>query len=300
MATESLSPLTIQRKSPCYSLRIEALRSEMIRKIPKVPNTKETLKHLSAMSTNQIMIIFLTWRMRFVSARPREVKIWSGGVDPADFISIGKSLKPLLIKVKRGDDLTPHLSDLVNTLGYTMPTPRLSGQRNKEIDHILTKTGLYHFHVGKVSPKNPKGRSGKLVFADVSDAEFRIIAISNHDAFDIRSNEWSRLFEINNRYIGSQLPKGTVAYMLHPTMVSGHSLDIIRFADYCENLMVEIDACLDDPIFIDKLYNGEKSLEGQLIARPQRPKFRWRFNEKNFGLYESKTGVFFQLAICPR
>ena len=129
------------------------------------------------------------------------------------------SLNPLLANVTRGADLTPHLSTLVSTRGYVMPSATPLTQNKDDKDLVLTKTGLHHFHVGSVSAKNPKARSGKLVFADVSDNEFRIIAISTHDAFKISSEEWTRLFGISNRYIQSQLPAETVGFMAYPTDV---------------------------------------------------------------------------------
>jgi hypothetical protein len=252
------------------------------------------------MPTNKLMLIFLTWRMRFVSARRRDVKIWSGGVEPQVFASMLGSLNPLLANVTHGVDLTPHLSNLVNTLGYVMPSATPPTQHRDEKDRVLTKMGLHHFHVGAVSAKNPKARSGKLVFADVSDTEFRIIAISDHDAFVIGSDEWSHLFSISNHYIQSQLPAETVGFMAYPTMSSGHSLHIVLFANYCDKLMIQIDACLDDPVYINGLYNNGEPKKGQVIARPKKPTFKWHFNDNNFGIYETKTGVFFRLATCPR
>jgi len=299
MTTEQ-SHRTIEHISSAYPPRIKTFRSEIIKNIPKIPNTRETVAHLTAMPTNKLMLIFLTWRMRFVPARRRDVKIWSGGVDPQVFASMLGNLNPLLANVTNGADLTPHLSNLVNTLGYSMPSTTLPAKRRDDKDGVLTKMGLHHFHVGEVSAKNPKARSGKLVFADVSDTEFRIIAISDHDAFDIGSEEWTRLFGISNRYIQSQLPAETVGFMAYPTMSSGHSTHLFLFARYCNDMMTKIDACLDDPVYINNIYNKGESHEGQVKAIPKKPKFKWHFNDNNFGIYETKNGVFFQLAICPR
>jgi hypothetical protein len=57
----------------------------MIKDLPKVPNNKVTVTHLTAMPTRRFMLIFLTWRMRFVRIKRRDVKIWSGGVEPLVF-----------------------------------------------------------------------------------------------------------------------------------------------------------------------------------------------------------------------
>jgi hypothetical protein len=109
------------------------------------------------------------------------LRIWSGGVDPAFLASMCRHIEPLAGKVQRGHDLTAHLSTLVNTLGFAMPHVPEERRRNEQ-DPILTKTGLHHFHVGAIGPSNPKGRSGRLVFADVTDDEFRIVAVSTDGA----------------------------------------------------------------------------------------------------------------------
>ncbi|SDA19740.1 hypothetical protein SAMN05216315_11233 [Nitrosospira sp. Nsp18] len=46
----------------------------MIKDLPKVPNNKVTVTHLTAMPTRRLMLIFLTWRMRFVPIKRRDVK----------------------------------------------------------------------------------------------------------------------------------------------------------------------------------------------------------------------------------
>ena len=101
---------------PNYPPRILALRAELVKSIPKVPNTRATATHMGTLATHHLMLTYLTWRMRFVPVRSRKVAIWSGGVDPHHFAAIASQVRPLIGKVERGEDLTPHLSGLVNTL----------------------------------------------------------------------------------------------------------------------------------------------------------------------------------------
>ena len=77
----------------------------------------------------------------------------------------------MLQKVETGEDLGPHLSYLVDTKGIILPGANCLDQ-GKDIDAILTRYGMHHFHVGEVSRNNPKGRSGILVFAYVQEKEF--------------------------------------------------------------------------------------------------------------------------------
>lgn len=281
-----------------YPPRVQALRKELITETPKVPNDRATAAHMSAFGTHQLMLVYLAWKMRLVPAKPRKVLIWSGGVDPRYFSTIRSQLQPLLGKVERGQDLKPHLSGLVHRRGFAVP----EGSKEKlryELDGVLTKTGLHHFHVGPITPSNPCGRSGRLVFADVTDDEFKIIAISNHDAFDTGSKEWSRLFGISRRYIQSQVPPGA-AYLAYPTMSSGHPLELVLYANRCEELMMRLDARLEGAAFVDTLYSISDAAGSKLLERPAKPNLKWHFENLDFGLLERKTRVFFRMYFSPR
>jgi hypothetical protein len=283
---------------PNYPPRIRAFRAELIKAIPKVPNTKATVAHMNTFGTHHLMLTYLTWKMRFVPAKPRKVLIWSVGVDPDFFAAIRSQIQPLAGKVERGQDVTSHLSGLVNTLGFAMPEVPIEKRRHEK-DGVLTKMGLHHFHVGAMTGANPRGRSGRLVFADVTDDEFKIIAISDHDAFNIGSAEWTRLFGISNRYIQSQVPPGA-SYLAYPTMSSGHPMELVRYADHCDGTMVRLDPGLEDRAFVDRLYSENDAADGQCLERPAKPTFKWHFENRDFGVLETKTRVFFRMYFSPR
>lgn len=167
------------------------------------------------------------------------------------FKAAAPRLRPLLQKVEAGKDLTPHLSNLVMTEGVILPGTNPS-DRGKDIDRVLTREGLHHFHVGVTASSNPKGRSGSLVFAEVLDKEFRIVAISDHRAFEGGSAEQLRFLGICRSYVAKDIPPGQ-AYMANRVMSSGHSLAVRMFADKCECQMKKLDPMLDDPVFVDRL-----------------------------------------------
>jgi hypothetical protein len=199
-----------------------------------------------------------------------------------------------LRKVEAGEDLTPHLSDLVMTKGIILPgaSPTVRG---KDIDMILTRYGLHHFHVGKFSSSNPKGRSGSLIFAEVLDKEFRIIAIADHHVFTLGSTERLRFSEICHSYIAKDFSPGT-AFMLNPVMSSGHSMFVSMFAVKCEDEIKRLDPQLDDPAFVDRLYNGRPILrDGLIVARPTNPSLAWHFEDLEFGILDKQTMVFFSI-----
>lgn len=146
---------------------------------------------------------------------------------------------------------------------------------------------------------NPHGRSGRLVFADVTDDEFKIIAISGHDALKIGETEWKQLFEISNRYIQSQLPP-SVAYMAYPTMSSGHPIELVHYANHCDETITRLDPILEDRAFVDKLYSKNDAANGQDLERPAKPTLKWHFENLDFGVLETKTSVFFRMYFSPR
>jgi hypothetical protein len=78
---------------------------------------------MQGMPTRGLILAYLTWRMRLIPAKPRKVRFWSGGVKPAEFYAARERLRPLLMKVEAGKDLTPHLSDEVNRKGVVLRKP---------------------------------------------------------------------------------------------------------------------------------------------------------------------------------
>jgi hypothetical protein len=275
-----------------YPPRIQALRDSMIKELPRAPNNKTSRATLEAMPTRQLILAFITWRMRLIPAKPRKVRLWKPGVTPSALRAAEPRLRPLLKKVEAGEDLTPHLSDLVMTKGVVLPGAN-SADRGKDIDAVLTRHGLHHFHVGAVGPGNRKGRSGALVFADVSDKEFRIVAISDHRAFEHGSPEQLRFFGICRAYVAKDIPPGQ-AFMANPVMSSGHSMLVTMFADQCEDQMDRLDHQLDDPAFIDRLYNEQPIFkDGKPITRPPEPSLSWYFDDLKFGILDRRTKVFF-------
>ncbi|MBU6298456.1 MAG: hypothetical protein KJS68_09450 [Alphaproteobacteria bacterium] len=277
-----------------YPPRIQAFRDEIIRRVPRVPNNKVTLQAMEAMATHRLILAFITWRMRHIPAKPRRVSAWSGGVSRFDLQLADRTLGPLLQKVKDGKDLRPHLSNLANTAGIVFPGARASAKR-KDIDAMLIRDGLYHFHLGAAGPGNPKGRSGILVFAEILEDEFRIVALSDHSAFQFGTPEHMRLSRIARAYVARDISAGQ-AFMANPVMTSGHSMIATMFADRCDDYMRAVDSSLDDPAFIDKLYSDDPPRrDGQFIPRPRYPGLQWFFNDLVFGIFDETTMVFFRV-----
>lgn len=275
-----------------YPFRVQAFRNDIIRTIPKVPNTRQAIADLHAQPTRHLILALLTWRMRLIPIKPRVVRVWSGGVKPWEFEAAKPKFRSFLSKVEAGQDLTPHLSELVNTKGVVLPgaSPTARGQ---DIDRVLIRDGLHHFHMECRGPGNPKGRSATLIFAQVLEKEFRIAALSDHRAFEVGTPEHVRFFEICQAYIAKDVPADQ-AFMSRPVMASGHAADVVLFSDWCEMEIERIDPCLDDPEFVAHLYESRPTDNGgSAFPRPAKPVLVWHFEDMQFGLLEKKTRVFF-------
>ncbi|MGB6691543.1 MAG: hypothetical protein WBE76_27210 [Terracidiphilus sp.] len=211
-----------------------------------------------------------------------------------EFQAAKSKLGPLLQKVEAGEDLTPCLSRRVMKMGIILPGASRADRR-KDIDMVLTRYGLHHFHVAESSSSNPKGRSSSLVFAEVLDKEFRIIAIADHGVFKLGSAEQLRFSGICHSYIAKDFPPGT-AFMLNPVMSSGHSMLVSILARKCKDEIDRLNPLLDDPDFIDRLYNGQPILrDGLIVARPETPSLEWHIEDLQFGILDKRTMVFFSI-----
>jgi hypothetical protein len=75
-----------------------------------------------------------------------------------------------------------------------------------------------------------------------------------------------------------------------------HSMLVTLFADKCGDEMDRLDPLLDDPAFIDRLYNDQPILrDGQPVARPSNPSLASHFNDLKFGILDRRTKVFFRI-----
>jgi hypothetical protein len=277
-----------------YPARVQAFRDALIKEMPRVPSTLASLAKMHAMGTRDLILAYITWRARLIPAKLRTINPWLPSVDPGQFPRLEHDLRVFLRKVVAGEDLTPHLSDKVRTAGYVVPD---SGVRfpKQDRDGVLIRYGFHHFHIAAASDDNPKGRGRYLLFAEVSETEFTLVAVSDHDALTPGSAESARFHGVCRAYLERDLKPGE-GLMTNPVMSSGHSLVMRLFSDQCEAKIAQLDPQLDDPRFIVALWGGQPiERAGQPISLPTRPRFHWHFNDLVFGILELKTQVFFNV-----
>jgi hypothetical protein len=275
-----------------YSLSIKNLRKAMIKELPKVPNTSVAIEELKKIPTRVIISKYITWKIRTIPIRKRTIEAYPMGIDLNVFIKMYPDIKVFLDKVIKGNDLNPYLSETVRTHGVVLPGASLKS-KGKDIDPLVLREGLYHFHFSPRDNKNPKGRSNYLIFADVSKDTFTIVAIAPHRVFDNSSEDAHRFFDIRRKYFERDIPAGQ-PYMLNPVMTSGHTLEIFSYAIHCEDTIHSLDPKLNDGDFISQLYTDGK-LQFPSLEQPKKTDLRWYFYDLNLGILEKNKGHFFGL-----
>ena len=264
-----------------------ALREDLIKEMPKRPNTKESCQAMQRQETVSIFVIYFTWKARLVMTRRRKFQWWPPGLDELRLMEVMRGLERFIEKVERGEDLNSHLSELVRSNGFVMRPPKdgnVSQVREDDKDMILTKLGFHHFHVGIPDAENPKGRSKYIVFAEVTDDHFTVVSLCDHKAFDRKTPEFEKFYAVCKAYIEQNMRPGTL-YITNPVTVSGHSDDLMDHAIYCLNKIRQIDDKIDDVAFVQGLF------ESHSLLPPKKLKLKWHFEHLDLCLKAPGGGL---------
>lgn len=116
--------------------------------------------------TEDLPIHYFNAAQRRLSARPRTLFVSDTFQCPQEH-QTGWDL--IQQKVKEGQDLTPHLSKLID--------------KPEEIDPMLNDWGVYHLHLGTQIKSGFVGRTGPLLFARVTGEHFYAIGVCSHGAW---------------------------------------------------------------------------------------------------------------------
>lgn len=262
--------------------RVRKFRHALVKAIPRFPNDKTSLQHMRAKQLPALVIDYLSWRSRYVAVRPRRVEVELAAKADPRWSSISGLIATFLEKVKQGDDLTPYLSMLPHTRGYSVAAsaPRVSNEdRWSDKDFLLNTMGYHHFHLDAADEK--KGhRDGPddLIFAEVTRDAFKVIAIFGHEVFDPNSPERMRLWAIHREIAFRPVPPGSVVIMGNIT-TSGHDSRVVFYAQHCLRIIKQVEPKLDDSEYVRRLYN-------QVSEAPLKPKPEWTFLNLDLAVFD--------------
>lgn len=286
---------------PMETTTLQNLKKKLIRELPFFPNNKETLQELEKQHTGDVLLHYLHWKTRLVPARPRKVQVAPEVTNDKRWKKARTGATEFLDKIRRGDDITPHLSKRIHQYGYT-PSQRIrSGEVDSWIDkdQLLNTTGLHHFHLGmNIQTTGLSERTDEVLFAHVSRDKFHAIGIFDHSVFkqpcdnEESSKERKRLWELHRKYSSIGIPEGS-AFLSNPIMCSGHPLQVVRSADIYWQIICENDKKLQEIAFAKELYANKNS------PPPKKFKLEWYVHGLDLGILDKRNNCLFILIQGP-
>lgn len=274
------------------SKRVKALRQKLL-KIPRFPNDKASKQALEAKSLTDLLIVYISWRLRLVAQRPRAVTGLDRIADDPRAAGLAPKLNAFVRAAEAGDDLTPYLSNKAHTKGYTPAAELPGGNSWADKDFLLNVMGLHHFHLGLARErKGHMTRTDDVLFASVSRDTVDILGLYHHGAFEYETSgtmtpERERLWSaFTARQEAGTLPGQLMraGYGVTGIAASGRPIAVVLAAQLHARILRQIDPQLDDASYVRSLF--------RLESGPDRPKLRWEYNYLDFGLVEETSGTF--------
>ncbi len=278
-------------RSPASSKRVSAFARELIKLIPRVPNDAQSLEHMTKLSMTELLIAHANWKLRHVRPSPREVLNLDALRHDARTTLHQHGIDALLDAVRRGVDLSPHLSLKALRKGYAPgaygPTPSIDSQTDKDL--VLYAIGVHHFHLGANRINSLQGRTDELLFAFVSRDAFEILGLFDHSVFKSKSNgnlspEQSRLWQMIYARQSRHLEPGSAYFTglggLGITTAGTAGLGSLSAIKHAQIIRSE-DPKLDDRSYVRSLYID--------VPQPSRPKFEWHYNGMDLCLLDRKA-----------
>jgi hypothetical protein len=259
--------------------RIQKLHAALIKSIPRVPNDRAALEHMQRKSLGDLLIDYVNLCERYVSARARTVSIEPPALD-ARWNANSAAIDDFLEKVRRGADLTPHLSlePLTRGCAVTAGQRGLTTSDHKWLDKdfLLHTLGYHHFHLREAIDR--ASGSNELLIAKVGRDAFTVIMATDHSVFDLASAERARLQAIHDEIVFRGHPPGTVIISAL-IATSGHAVQAVHYVGQCHRVIAEIEPQLDDPAFVKTLYPSG-------VEAPAKSQIEWTFQHLDLGIYD--------------
>lgn len=273
------------------SKRIKKLRQQIVKEIPKFPNDKSTKILLGKEPLSSLFVHYTNWAIRYVPPRKRKVTIEDTAKYDPRWTILKNNIDIFVKKIESGDDLTPHLSLLQHTKGYTPKSTRKANQDGwADKDFLLIVMGYYHFHLGiKIENGGFVERTNDLIFAKITRDEVAIMCICDHSVFNSENGltpERERLWKIFTDYTTRGMQSGAF-YLPYNIATSGHSGFLVDMSIRWAKLVKKIDLEMDSPSFAIDAYNRAN------LPNPKDPKISWHINYLDLGYLDSATNTFF-------
>lgn len=277
-----------------HSKTFQEFKSNLIHQIPRVPNNKETLEILKAKSLTDLLIVYLSWKLRLVEARPRTVvghqRIWNSRA----YLRMKSDVDSLLLAVETGTDLGPHLSLKAHRHGFVHKDPPESSSWEHR-DFLLNTMCLHHFHLNpKLERKGHTVRTNEVLFAFVAPDLFEILGIFNHSVFEAKDGEFTqereRIWSYYDQYRRARMPQGGAyigGFGGFGITTAGTPTVVTLMAFNHVELIERFDNSLESPKFLASLWP-----DGDV---PSKTRLRWCYRHLTLGLLDEQSRTFISL-----
>lgn len=159
----------------------ELIRQDLLGELGPDPSGE-----LAAMRLGDLLIVYLNWRFRFVSERPRAAHLSSELLTSPKYLEHRAAIDDIVGKIKAGDDLSPHLSKRASTAYEPTRKRKASRAVRKDLDLLLSEWNIHHLHLSTVvGPDGYVGRTTDLLFVNFQHENSYLIAIYPH-------GDWTR------------------------------------------------------------------------------------------------------------
>jgi hypothetical protein len=281
--------------------------------IPCNPDIPVVRHELAAMPLPELMIAYINWVSRFVPPRPREVTFAPGFWRSDRAQRHGGVVLELVGKIRRGEELTPYLSDLVRTHGYAPRRfdkhGRSRGPEWGDKDFALNAYEAHHLHLGTTLQADGLiNRTDELLYVIFGRTGAVLLMVGDHKSFDdgtlaeaaaawhaasgrevkgilpgkpglssLERNRLARRGVSTFASVGDQLVLGPLI------STSGHHLYAVRHADQIMEAIATVEPELDNPGYVSRLFGARAGL---FKASPD---FQWHLDYTDLVLLEGFT-----------
>jgi hypothetical protein len=157
------------------------IREHVLKTLPYDPALKPDLE---AMTTADLLILYLNWTNRLVPAVRRLVHESRSFLANSLTAAHQSDVRQLIEKIKSGADLKPHLSRRIK-VGYERSSGGSYGKR-RDLDLMLADWQVHHLHLSQIVESDGfVKRDGPVLFASFQREDVYVIDIFGH-------NDWTR------------------------------------------------------------------------------------------------------------
>lgn len=211
-----------------------------------------------------LLFDYQAWRARFIAPQPRTVHL-SDRLESSLVPEHKSGLESITSKIQQGEDLTPHLSRVIQV-------PKKCGRP----DRLLSSWGIHHLHLSTCTePDGTVERGDEVLFAMFTETDAHLIGIYAHQPNDNWAAENIFRVIVENWPDEGLVLESRYAIGLTQTF---NDEDRLQLRNEGVNAMFEIDGRVYSPASIGMTATGEPMTAGMEASRLAWSLDDWRSN----------------------